>query len=528
MLSGISSTRGNIKIMILLENFLKQISSKQLVYFFVVLSVIVGWRLNYIQHGWVNNDFVLYHESARLFSLGEWKQGFDVFQWPFYSLLIASLAKLLDVNLHFSAQILSILTFALTSYSFLTIIRISNGSKLVIASGALILFSSGYLVGSVMPMLLRDPGAWAFFLLSIIFFVRFYREFFWADAIAWQLSAIIATLFRIEYITYLALMPFIITANSGLSLAQRSLLFLKAQSIGILLLLGLTALLAFSPSLSIDDFGRLREVPMFFGDKYKLMVELFTQKASIMDRQVLNGDWGGYATFGLLLAFVGMSAATCLGSLGWLNAGLLFFSRDREILISRDTRHILLFAVLLSVVNILVIVFSVFLLAGRYTAPLAFVLMIVSSFALGSLVVQSRKSSSYVFKTVVFLIVLFMMLGILKNIWPKSEGANFQQNAVAWLRANNIDNSQVFFDNARTRYYASAPFQGIIDKRSEYLEDSIRNHEIARYRYLVINHSASRLDREDLIAKELPQFRIVQRFYGFKNKKSIVIYERAE
>jgi len=514
--------------MTFLKTFYKQISSKQLVYFLVVLSAVVGWRLNYIQHGWVNNDFVLYHESARLFSIGEWKQGFDVFQWPFYSLLIASLSKLLGIDLHLSAQILSVLAFALGTYSFLTIIRISNGNQLVMAAGALILFSSDYLVGSVMPMLLRDPGAWGFFLLSIVFFIQFYREFSWGNAIAWQLSAIVATLFRIEYITYLTLMPLVIFLNSGLSLRQRGWLFLKAQSISVVLLIGLVVLLAFSSSLSIDDFGRLREVPMLFGDKYKLMVEAFTQKASIMDRQVLNGDWGGYVAFGLLLAFFGMSAATCLGSLGWLNAGLLFFTRNREILISQDTKRILLFAALLALVNILVIVLSVFLLTGRYTAPLAFVLMIVSSFALAYLVVQSRKSNSYVFKTLLFLIMLFMILGILKNIWPKSEGANFQQNAVAWLRANNIDSNQVFFDNARTRYYASAPFQGIIDKRSEYLEDSIKSHEIERYKYLVINHSASRQDREDLIARELPQFKIVQRFYGFKNKKSIVIYERAE
>lgn len=509
-----------------LRNFCKQISTKQLICFLVALSVILGWRLNYIQHGWVNNDFVLYHESARLFSVGEWKQGFDVFQWPFYSLLIASLHKTLGVDLHFAAQLLSVFSFSIATYSFLTIIRISNGSKLVVSCGAIILFSSSYLVGSVMPMLLRDPGAWAFFLLSIVFFIRFYRSFSWIDSIAWQVFAMIAMLFRIEYITYLVLMPLVVLLNSEFSFRRRAELFLKAQSIGVILLVSLMAVLTLSSSLSIDDFGRLKEVPMLFGDKYKLVAEAFSQKTEIMDRQVLNGDFGGYVTLGLLLALIGMSAAKCLAALGWLNSGLLFFIKPKKTKISHDVRHILFFSLLLSLINILVIVFSVFLLAGRYTAPLAFVLMVMASFSLAHLLERAYGTKSIGLKVLACALLLVMTVSFLKNIWVKPPGTNFQQDAVAWLRKNNINNSRVFFDNSRTRYYADAQFQGIIDKRSQFLEDSIKGHEIDHYEYLVINHSASRPEREELVSKSLPQYKMVQRFYDANKKKSIAIYER--
>lgn len=508
------------------NRFYLHFSNKQLVYLYVVLSLILSWRLNYVQHGWVNNDFVLYHESARLFLAGEWKQAFDTFQWPFYSILIAILTKLLGTDLHLSAQILSVLFFALVTFGILTIIRISNGQRLTISCGALILFSSTYLVGDVLPMLLRDSGAWAFFLLAIVFFVRFYRTNSWLDSILWQFSAIFATLFRIEYITYLVLIPFLVLFNSKLNLYQKNSKFIKAHLISIILFVCLIISLTVSSSLSIDDFGRLKEVPSLFTDKYQTSVEVFRNKAEIMDRLVLNGDWSSYSTFALFFSFLVMAALTSFSTLGWLNTILLFFTKVKLMQISADTRKILFFSVLLSLLNILVILFSVFLLAGRYTAPLAFAMMILTSFSLAYLIIQSGKSDSYIFRGSVFFIVIFLMVGLLKNIWPKSEGINFQQNAVAWLKSNHIENNQVFFDNSRMRYYAKAQFDGIIDKKSHYLEDAIESHEIENYKFLVINHSSNQKGREELIAKKLPQFKIVQRFYGVKNKKSVVIYEK--
>ena len=511
-----------------LKNSYKKMSSQRLVHFLVAFSAVVGWRLNYIQHGWVNNDFVLYHESARLFSLGLWKQGFEVFEWPLYSILIAFVHKLIGVNLHLAAQILSVLSFTIITYSFLTIIRVSNGNKMNIICGAIILFSANYLIGSVLPMLLRDPGAWAFFLLSLVFFIKLYRSNSWVNAIAWQLSAIIAILFRIEYITFLVLMPLIFLMKSELNFKDRVWLFLKSQSIGIALFISLLITLTFSSSLSINDFGRLREVAMLFGDKYKLVAESFYLKTEIMHTQVLNSDFGGYVTFGLMLALIGMSSAKCLAALGWLNACLLFFIKPKKIMISHDIRRVLFFSLFLSSINILVIVFSVFLLAGRYTAPLVLALMLMASFALAYLIEQANKSKLIGFKLIVWSILLVIAVSFLKNIWVKPAGTNFQQDAVAWLRKNNINNSQVFFDNSRTRYYADAQFQGIIDKRSQFLEDSIKGHEIDHYEYLVINHSASRPEREELISKSLPQYKIVQRFYDANKKKSIAIYERVK
>ncbi len=153
-----------------IQSLYNNLSAQKLILLFTLISAFISWQIIYIQHGWVNNDFVIYHEAARLFTLHKWKQGFAVFGWPFYSLLVATVKQMSGLDIFNSAKLLAIVFFAITTYSFLTLIHISSSNKTAIACGALVLFGSSYIVGDVLPMMLRDPGFWAFFTLSLVFY----------------------------------------------------------------------------------------------------------------------------------------------------------------------------------------------------------------------------------------------------------------------------------------------------------------------------------------------------------------------
>lgn len=514
--------------MVGLINFYRRLSSRQIVALFTLSSIFFAWRVIYIQHGWVNDDFVVYYESARLFSMGNWQEGLQVYSWPFYPTLMMLLHQLFGYELQTCAQLISILLFGIATYGLLTIIRISNGDKLTIFCGAIILFSSSYLVGDVLPMLLRDPGAWAFFLLSLVFLVRFYRENSYKTALAWQLFAIIATLFRIEYITFLVLMPLVVFFKRELGITQRFSMFLKAQLLLLAFLILFIVLLMLMPTVSIDDFGRLKEIADVFGSRYEATASILSQKSETLGTQVLSNDWDSYVTLALLIVFVSLSAIKCLNALGWMNSLLLLSSRNKQVSLDNDTKHILIFAVLLSLLNALVIVMSVFLLSGRYTAPFALSLMILASFSLAYFIRLSRSSSDTGVKIFVFIVVLFMAFGVVNNLWVKPVGSNFQQDAVAWLRVNHIENEDIFFDDSRTRYYARAPYKERINGRDDYFERAVRKREVEGYQYLLVNLSSKQPKREEFIANNLPQYRMVKRFYGVRNKKSIAIYEKVQ
>ncbi|ABE49035.1 hypothetical protein [Methylobacillus flagellatus] len=162
-------------------------SIRQLHFIFIALALLFASWINYIQHGWINGDSVLYFEAARLFSLGEWKAGMEVWGWPFFPFLIAGVHKLSGLDIHCSAQVLNTLLFGLATASFLQLIRESGGHKTALISGGLILFSSQYIVGDILTMLLRDQGFWAFFLTSLVFLVRYAKHYRIRDALLWQI-----------------------------------------------------------------------------------------------------------------------------------------------------------------------------------------------------------------------------------------------------------------------------------------------------------------------------------------------------
>ncbi|HSG93050.1 MAG TPA: hypothetical protein VK999_05000, partial [Methylotenera sp.] len=205
----------------------------------VLLAMLIAAQMQYIQHGWINPDSLLYFESARLFAAAQWKEALQIWNWPLYPLCIAAVHKITNLGIQNSAQVLNVVFFGLTAFSFIEIIRLAGGRQLTMAAGALILFSSQYIVGDVLEMLMRDEGFWAFYLSGLVFFIRFYQQLRFRDALLWQLCAITATLFRIEAITYLVLLPSLFLFSFNFSLKERIRYLLLSHALNIFLALGL-------------------------------------------------------------------------------------------------------------------------------------------------------------------------------------------------------------------------------------------------------------------------------------------------
>ncbi len=512
-----------------LKFYFTNANNRQLILLYSIIGLLVAWRINYIHHGWVNNDFVLYHEAARLFAVGSWSEGFNVFKWPLYSLLIALVSKITHADIHLSAQVLIVGLFFLTSYSFLSIINLAGGNKLTISLGALILLSSSYIVGDVLPMLLRDPGFWAFNLTSLVFFIRFYRYRLNRDAIFWQVAAILATLFRIEGITYQLLLPLLFLSDSSLTLKARCLLIIQANQVNIAIALLLLILFTTIPTLSTNDLGRANEIWTLFDYRYKEMINEFSKRADLLGVVVLKGHFDNLTTIGLLSALLGMLLIKCASTAGWLNVALVLLRKSyQDVTIKKDTEKIFLWVIALAILNIIVILLSVFLVVGRYTAPLGFMIMIFASFSLAHLANMyipriGIKSWHYYF---FIFALIFMSLSLVKNLLPKNSAFNYQQNAVTWLKEHNKSKKPVFYDNSRIRYYAGAPFIGTWGDSWKIVTSAIEDKSIKENEFLLISGSEKYSERLQIIKEKLPEFIEVKRFSPPKANKSVIIYQR--
>lgn len=507
---------------------IEQLSLNTLIIVLTAVGTLIAVRLHCIQQGAINNDFVLYHEAARLFAANAWQEGFRLFGWPLYSILIAAIHKITSLSLQTSAQLLSMGLFAITTAAFLKIIELAGGSHKTLLAGALILFSSQYLVGDVLPMLVRDHGFWAFFLLSLIFFIRFYQSYKISDALLWQLFGIIAMLFRIEMFTYLLLMPLLLF-YSDKPLAQRFSHFLKAHSLNIAAVVGIAALI-FLAELSIKKFGRINEI--FSLNLYEETTKKLLERADIMASDVLGNHLEEFAMEGLLLIFVFIIVTKIISSSGWISIALAAMTLREKLSFIQLRVKLVLFAVMsIALLNMLLIITKVFVLSGRYVAAFTFIVMILAAFYLAYSFkhLQDHKDSSILKKWLVIIVLALLSLSLLKNLLPKAEGHGYEQHAVEWVQANYPDDDKsIYYSTSRLRYFAAADYAGANLDWWNITLDHISDQSIQAFDILVIDVDSAVDENTRLLTDRLPEFEIKKEFNGIKDRKKVIVFVKKE
>lgn len=502
---------------------LEVISHHKLHWLTVGLSALIAAQVQYIQHGWINPDSVLYLEAAKLFTQGAWQAGFDVFPWPFYALCIALVSKISMFNVHLSAQVLNVIFFSIATYSFIQIIQLTGGKQRQMIAGALIWLSAQYLIGGVLEMLMRDEGFWAFYLSGLVFFIRYYQQQQFKDALLWQLCIIIATLFRIEAILFLMFLPLILFWQANTSVKLKWQRFLQANVINVSLALVVIVTFSLNANLSTNLLGRLNEI--FTSNLWQQFTKNLTEKSAIMSSQVLGEYLEEFATVGLLLTFFYIICTKVIGATGLINVGLSAMAiRHRNGLMDKQAFQVLRAAAVIAVLNMALIITKVFVLSSRYVLALSFILMILASFYLAELLFKNHKNIKTKWLTIA--LVVFMLGGVIKNIVPKQPGYNYQQQAVNWVEKYNQDNLPIFYDDCRMRYFAEQPFSGTWGDNWQVFLALAKSGKLQEYQLIALSFNVKTL-KPQMAEKYLSNYHEINRFYDAKKRKFIIIYEKS-
>ncbi len=514
----------------------QQLNEDKLAFILAFLGALLAWHIIYIQQGWVNVDSLIYFEAARLFSIGEWKHGVETFKWPLYSLLISTVERFTHLSIQVSAQLLDMLFFAITTFSFAKLIQLTGGNKITILCGVFLLFSSSYIVGDVLPMLLRDQGFWAAFLTSLVFFIRFHRTNKLNDALLWQISAIIAMLFRIEAITFLACMPMLVMIRNEYSLREKFKQFIMINMITMVSLFLIVGMLITIPSVTLSDFGRLKEAVTIFPRMLTDIALMFTNKAQIMGEQVLGYYFADYGLMGVILTLVAILSLKIINIITLPVISIFYLSYiNRHTLpplqkMLPDARKVFYWANALALLNAVVIIVQVFVLSNRYIISLGFIILIFAAFCLAPLVqaLFTKSIKKQWQKILLLLVLLALSFSFIKNLLPKKDGYNYEQDAVNYVKQLSIPNNEIFFSTPRSGFYAGEKYQGRCIEDWPCIQKAVNDGRIKRYNYLMINLEIDEKtsDKEKYLAKNLQNFVIDKEFYGIKHKKKMVVYVR--
>ena len=494
-----------------------------------LISLVLGYRLIHIQQGWITDDFVLYHEVSRLFSIGDIKAGLKLFNWPLYPALIAIIHKLTTLSLTASAQTLTIGLYGLTTYALLSFIKRIGGDKKTILFGALLFFSTLYVTGDVVSMLLRDTGFWAFYLLSLNAFHQYVLTPTLSHAMRWQVLMIMAMLFRIEGVLFLILLPFMLFFEKEVPLKKQAPLFLKANAMSFFSLLTIIVAMVLVPSIKMSDFGRLQEVTTLFDTGYLHMMTTFSSRAELMSSVVFQDHFDDVTYASFFITLVGLVVLKVMNATGWI-AILFAFVKDKKasLKIEKNAQKLLLWAFLISIISLLLIILNVMLISARYAIPAAFIILVYASFNLSGLVAGANKKLKPMTQFFLILMAIICGLCILKNIWPKKENIRYEQHAVNWAKEHTANPNEIFYVSPRARYYGSAPYQDRGYDFWDFTTTAILNRSILDYETLVItldgHHDVKA--KEDWLSDQLPEYSLAHTEYGHKNKNRVLVFKK--
>jgi Dolichyl-phosphate-mannose-protein mannosyltransferase len=506
-----------------------QLTEKQLAYTISAFGMFLAAWVMFIQHGWINDDSVLYFEMARLISAGQFQDAIKLFNWPLYPSLIALIHKLTTFGIHTSAQILNAGLFSLCCYGFVRLIQTCGGGEKVVGYATLLLFSSIYIVGDVLPMLLRDQGFWAFSMLSYLFLIRFYHKQKLQDAIFWQISIIIATLFRVEGISLLVGLPFVLLFNQQHDFRSRAKQYIIANAFFLLTASALLIAISALNIMQVTDLGRLNEAISFIKGSYIETANRLASKSESLGHNILGSFLDDYSLLAFCTGLLSIVIVKAISTTGWLvSLIILVGNKCTTLAMLPEAKKVLIWAMCIHFLNMLLIITSAYVLSGRYIIGFSLVVIIFAGFYLAKLFENTPESGLIQKYQKAFRIALLLIVSIsfIKIILPKSADYNYEQDAVAWVKHKNTANFPVFYTSPRARFYANQPYQGRGYDFWQYTQSAIENKIYQKYNYLVINIDKEHLKDEAELNKAFAGYTKATEFFGAKGKKKIIVFEK--
>jgi hypothetical protein len=195
-----------------------------------------------------NDDAYVYMRTAEIYLAEGLAAALEHYSWPAYPVLIAEISRLGLSTLN-SALLINALFFALLVYAFISIVQeLDNRRSIAMLAAITILLYPE--LNEFRYMVIRDVGFWALGLLAIWQYLQFTADPRSRHAAGFTLALILATLFRVEAIAWLALMPLALFLDSRFDRQKALSLFLRFGLItwgSLILVLMLCLLAGFNP-----------------------------------------------------------------------------------------------------------------------------------------------------------------------------------------------------------------------------------------------------------------------------------------
>lgn len=490
-------------------------------YIAAIVSILLSFWIN-THTILLNRDAICYLQSAETV----YSQGISVAmslcdqsQWPFYSLLIASASKLTTLSYEHSAIILNSLFSVLTVLIFIRIVSLFSDKKSIgwFAALVILLFHEW---NSLKSDIIRDHGFWFFYLLSIFFLLQYAQQKKWSYALMWSSSIIFATLFRVEGIIFLFIIPWVFLLEKQQTYLIRFKNFLRLNSLFIIASLAIVSISAIYPDIS---FGRLSQL-----SSHLHFSELQT---TLIRPYVIAADWIGHVLFTrdvqdryLIYFFILMAwyLSIFITALSLVYVVLTLFAWQKRLLPPlKNARWVLWSYIAVNVLITFIFLIENQFISKRYLLALAFTLMLWIPFTLEYTFQQWHKK-----KWPLVLSLFLMGLYGMSGIFHLTDSKQYLREAGDWLNTHAPRTASIYSNDYQIMYYSHHFGNNIFIEHERFADlQALQDGQWKKYDYLAIRLNEKTLPQATIIMNEIHASPIMV-FTGKHNKDQVRIYQK--
>lgn len=426
-------------------------------------------------HPLINPDGILYIETAKAFTHNGWQGAHAVYAWPFLGMLIAVTAKIPFLSYEQAALVLNMLFLGALAYFYIKLLKQLGASRVCLWLG-LLLFLLHPTLNHYRHYIVRDIGFWALMLAAAYYFIQ-YSQTQKAHYLMAHITALLfATLFRIEGIIFILVMPFIVFVLPN-SINRRALFAKLALLPAAAFVVGLITVCYHQPKI----LGRINDLPRLLA---MISPAVFAAKAKTLTQE-LSPYFDQHDAFWFLL----------VGSLAFLVFKVikssfvpflvfLFFVELKKINKTPAKIILFLFSVMLIILTAYLLALS--FLTTRYVMLAVLLLMLFLPFGAEGALIKVQGTSFFINnenKIKVIMLVIAGLFFILTN-YPFGPSQQYLKTAGVWLEKNIPNDAKLYTNKPAIRYYANRS----INDLSDYLQATLNNviKDPGAYDYLAV------------------------------------------
>ena len=391
----------------------------------------------------VNNDAVTYLSVAQKFVDGVWNQAFTHYNWPFYSIFIATVSKLFSIDVSHAAYALNTVFTTLLTLAFVCIAKeLSNNNRNIIIIAALVIlfFPS---INKYRSFIIRDFGYLACYLWSLYFLVRFSSTLNKTSLLGWLLCTLMSILFRFEGIVFLLIVPyFLLIYATKKSPNKKTILILLSIVIPLIFISIVVWYLRSKYTGLINDANASGHTVNGLMDLFFVTVNTKLNGQSLTATNYL---W-------MLFGNIGDVVYQLLRRMSIINFGLAFYAYKYRLVLKKFLFN-RIWHIYVAINLVILVSFSFYnhFIVSRYTLATSLTLLILVPFAIKHMLTWAKESNKFAKYSAVFVVLLLTIESIDKlNIENKKYHI---KDAGAWLSNHTVQGERIYSNNKLVIYY---------------------------------------------------------------------------